>query len=70
VVQALMGDIDLLYDAACETADELRVALVAAVAALVAVAKSVPDHLWTDALEDAMATAATLASEVDVEISW
>lgn len=65
-----MGDIDLLYDAACQTADELRAALAAAVVALDAVVKSVPDHLWTDALEDAMANAAILASEVGMKISW
>jgi nicotinamidase-related amidase len=65
-----MGDIDLLYDAARETADELRAALAAAVIALDAVAKSVPDHLWTDALEEVMASAAVLASEVGIDISW
>jgi len=65
-----MGDIDLLYDAALETVEQLRAALSATAAALEATASAVPDHLWTDALEDRMAVAASLASEVGVSFRW
>lgn len=65
-----MGDIDALYDAACERADDLGSALASAASTLEMLCRAVPDHLWTDDLEQAMAAAAAKATEVGIEICW
>ena len=65
-----MGDIDALYDAACERADDLRSALASAASTIEMLCKAVPDHLWTDDLEQAMAAAAAKTSEMGIKIIW